>query len=87
MPGPDGTLNQYCDGGVAANSPVSVAHAVSAGADVVLLNPPIEEISNYENAIEISAGMFGTMQQKILSGDMRSVYFQSVAKARVFTTF
>ena len=27
-PVPDGTLNQYCDGGVAANSPVSVAHAV-----------------------------------------------------------
>ncbi len=80
LPGPDGTLNHYCDGGVAANSPVSVAHAVSAGADVVLLNPPMEEISNYENAIEISAGTFSTMQQKILSGDMRSVYFQSVAK-------
>jgi predicted acylesterase/phospholipase RssA len=80
LPGPDGTLNQYCDGGVAANSPVSVAHAVSVGADVVLLNPPLEEISNYENAIEVSAGMFATMQQKILAGDMRSVYFQSVAK-------
>jgi predicted acylesterase/phospholipase RssA len=80
MPGPNGALNQYCDGGIAANSPVSVAHAVSAGADVVLLNPPFEEISNYENAIEVSAGMFATMQQKILSGDMRSVYFQSVAK-------
>ena len=80
LPGPDGTLNQYCDGGVAANSPVSVAHAVADGADVVLLNPPLEEISDYTNAIEISAGLFNTMQQKILSGDMRSVYFQSVAK-------
>jgi predicted acylesterase/phospholipase RssA len=80
MPGPDGTLDQYCDGGIAANSPVSVAHAVAAGADVVLLNPPLEEISDYQNAIEVSAGIFGTMQQKILSGDMRSVYFQSVAK-------
>ncbi len=80
MPGPDGRLNQYCDGGIAANSPVSVAHAVSAGADVVLLNPPSEEIPNYENALEVSAGSFATMQQKILSSDMRSVYFQSVAK-------
>lgn len=80
LPGPDGTVNQYCDGGVAANSPVSVAHAVATGADVILLNPAREEISNYENAIEVSAGMFSTMQQKILSGDMRSVYFQSVAK-------
>ncbi len=80
MPGPDGTINQYCDGGVAANSPVSIAHAVSAGADVVLLNPPLEQVPNYENAIEVSAGTFATMQQKILSSDMRSVYFQSVAK-------
>jgi predicted acylesterase/phospholipase RssA len=76
----DGTIDQYCDGGVAANSPVSVAHAVSAAADVVLLNPPFEEISDYANAIEVAAGMFGTMQQKILAGDMRSVYFQSVAR-------
>ncbi len=80
LPGPDGTLNQYCDGGVAANSPVSVAHAVAAGADVVLLNPKSEASPNYENAIEVSAGTFNTMQQKILSSDMRSVYFQSVAK-------
>ena len=80
MPGPDGAINQYCDGGVAANSPVSIAHAVSAGADVVLLNPPLEQVPNYENAIEVSAGTFATMQQKILSSDMRSVYFQSVAK-------
>ncbi|HTZ55419.1 MAG TPA: patatin-like phospholipase family protein [Candidatus Acidoferrum sp.] len=80
MPGPDGALNQYCDGGIAANSPVSIAHAVSAGADVVLLNPPLEEIPYYENAIEVSAGTFATMQQKILSSDMRGVYFQSEAK-------
>jgi predicted acylesterase/phospholipase RssA len=76
----DGRIDQYCDGGLAANSPVSVAHAVSAAADVVLLNPPFEEISDYGNAIEVAAGMFGTMQQKILAGDMRSVYFQSVAR-------
>jgi predicted acylesterase/phospholipase RssA len=80
FPGPDGTINEYCDGGVAANSPVSVAHAVAAAADVVLLNPPFDEIPDYRNAIEISSGMWGTMQQKILATDMRNVYFQSVAK-------
>ena len=26
MPGPDGSVNEYCDGGVASNSPVGVAH-------------------------------------------------------------
>jgi predicted acylesterase/phospholipase RssA len=80
MPGPDGSIDQYCDGGVAANSPVSVAHAVAAAADVVLLNPPFEEIPDYENAIQISSGLWGTMQQKLLATDMRNVYFQSVAK-------
>jgi predicted acylesterase/phospholipase RssA len=80
MAGPDGTINQYCDGGLAANSPASVAHAVSDAADVILLNPPFEEVADYNNAIEIAAGMFGTMQQRILSGDMRSIYFQSVAR-------
>lgn len=80
LPAPDGTIDQYCDGGLAANSPVTVAHAVSLGADVVLLNPPLEEIPQYEDAVAIAAGMFGTMQQKILAVDMRNVYFQSVAK-------
>jgi predicted acylesterase/phospholipase RssA len=80
LPGPDGSPNQYCDGGLAANSPVTVAHAVAEAADVVLLNPPFEDVPEYENAIAVAAGMFGTMQQKILSGDMRNVYFQSVAK-------
>ena len=40
IPNPDGTINEYCDGGVASNSPVGIAHAVSKGADVVLLDPP-----------------------------------------------
>ena len=42
MPGPDGTMNEYCDGGVASNSPVGIAHAVSKAADVVLLDPPFQ---------------------------------------------
>ena len=80
LPGPDGTLDQYCDGGLAANSPVTVAHAVASAADVVLLNPRFEEIPDYQNAVQITSGMWGTMQQKILATDMRNVYFQSVAK-------
>jgi predicted acylesterase/phospholipase RssA len=80
LPGPDGSINQYCDGGVASNSPVMFAHAVASTADVILLDPPFEPVADYKDAVEIGFGVFGTMQRKILVTDMRSVYFQSIAK-------
>lgn len=80
MPGPDGSINQYCDGGVASNSPVMFAHAIAAAADVVLMDPPFEPVADYTDAVTIGFGVFGTMQRKILVTDMRNVYFQSVAK-------
>jgi predicted acylesterase/phospholipase RssA len=80
LPGPDGVINQYCDGGVASNSPVSFAHAVASAADVVLMDPPFEPVTDYTDAVAVGFGMFGTMQRKILATDMRGVYFQSIAK-------
>jgi predicted acylesterase/phospholipase RssA len=80
IPQPDGSLNDYCDGGVASNSPVTVAHSVSAAVDVVLIDPPFEPITDYTDALAVALGTFGTMQRKILTNDMRSVYFQSLAK-------
>jgi len=77
---PEGTLDQYCDGGVASNSSVRISHAMAEAVDVILLNPPFEADPHYENAITVAFGMFGTMQAKILSVDMRNVHFQSVAK-------
>jgi predicted acylesterase/phospholipase RssA len=80
MPGPDGRLNAYCDGGVASNSPVGIAHAISNAADIVLLDPPFEPDTNYEDAVEVAFGAYGTMQRKILEIELRDTYFQSVAK-------
>lgn len=80
MPGPDGTLNAYCDGGVASNSPVGIAHAVAKAADVVLLDPPFQPETTYPDAVEIAFGVFGTMQRKILEVEMRNAYFQSLGK-------
>ena len=80
LPGPDGKINAYCDGGVASNSPVGIAHAVAKGADVVLLDPPFQPDTEYASAIDIAFGVFGTMQRKILEVEMRSTYFQSVGK-------
>ncbi|HEY1653724.1 MAG TPA: patatin-like phospholipase family protein [Candidatus Tumulicola sp.] len=80
MPGPDGVMNAYCDGGVASNSPVGIAHAVSKAADVVLLDPPFQPETSYDSAVDIAFGIYGTMQRKILEVEMRSTYFQSIGK-------
>jgi predicted acylesterase/phospholipase RssA len=84
IPNPDGATNEYCDGGVASNSPVGIAHSVSAGADVILLDPPFEAQTSYEDAVDLIFGIYGTMQRKILETEMRNAYFQSVGK-RAFT--
>jgi predicted acylesterase/phospholipase RssA len=80
MPGPDGEINEYCDGGVASNSPVGIAHAIAKGADVVLLDPPFEPDTDIGDAVEVAFSVFGTMQRKILETEMRNVYFQSLSK-------
>lgn len=80
MPSPDGTLAAYCDGGVASNSPVGIAHAVANSADVVLLDPPFEPQTDYRDAVEIAFGAYATMQRKIVEEEMRNAYFQSVGK-------
>ena len=80
IPNPDGTINQYCDGGVASHSPVGIAHATSKQADVVLLDPPFEPDTDYADAVEISFGVYGTMQRKIMESEMRNAYFQSAGR-------
>jgi predicted acylesterase/phospholipase RssA len=80
IPDPEGVVNAYCDGGVASNSPVGIAHAISRAADVVLLDPPFQPDTDYKDALEIGYGVFGTMQRKILEVEMRNAYFQSMGK-------
>jgi predicted acylesterase/phospholipase RssA len=80
IPNPDGAINEYCDGGVAANSPVGVAHAISRGADVVFLDPPFQPETTYASAIEVAFGGYGTMQKKILETEMRNAFVQSMGK-------
>ncbi len=83
IPNPDGTVNQYCDGGVASNSPVGIAHAISKRADVVLLDPPFEPNTDYSDAVEVAFGVYGTMQRKIMESEMRNAYFQAAGERAV----
>jgi predicted acylesterase/phospholipase RssA len=78
MPGPDGEMNLYCDGGVASNSPVGIAHSIAHAADVVLLDPPFEPDENLDDAVEVAFSAYGTMQRKLLEVEMRTAYFQSM---------
>lgn len=85
IPGLNGETNLYVDGGIASNSPVAIAHAVSNAADIILMDPPFEEEPHYEDAVAVAFGAYGTMQRKILDVEMRDVYFQSVG-ARAFAS-
>lgn len=80
MPDSNGTLVPYCDGGVASNSPVGIAHAMASAADVVLVDPPLEPETDYKDAIDIAFGAYATMQRKIIETEMRTAYFQSVER-------
>jgi predicted acylesterase/phospholipase RssA len=80
MPGPDGSVNEYCDGGVASNSPVGVAHAIARAADVILLDPPFEGENDYDDAVAVAFAAFGTVQRKLLEVEMRNAYFQSMGR-------
>ena len=79
LPDRNGTVRQYVDGGVASNSPVSVARTVAKAVDVVLLDPQLEQ-DFLPNATEIGLAAFGTMQRKILETELRQTAFQSAAK-------
>ena len=54
MPDADGNPSAYCDGGVASNSPVGIAHAIANAADVVLIDPPFQPDTNLQDAVEIA---------------------------------
>jgi hypothetical protein len=44
------------------------------------MDPAFHDESDYDDAISIGFGMFGTMQRRLLVTEMRSVYFQSKTK-------
>ncbi len=85
LPGVDGSPQQYVDGGVTANTPVSVARAGAKAIDVVFLDPLVEAYS-YGSAIEIASGAFGAMQKRILEADLRAAYFETFGKRAILGT-
>jgi predicted acylesterase/phospholipase RssA len=80
LPAPDGRgTNQYCDGGVAANTPLAFARTVAHNVHVVLLNPP-ERVQAYANAFDIFWAAYDTMQRHIMYAAIHSTYTETQIK-------
>jgi predicted acylesterase/phospholipase RssA len=82
LPGPDGTPNQYVDGGVTANTPIATARALSSAVDVVLLSPPLKR-QTFHNMVDITSGSFDTMQRRMMYDAIRIAGLETL----LFRTF
>lgn len=77
LPAPDGNgTNQYCDGGVAANTPLTFALVVARNVDVVLLTPPHVPVA-YHDALEVGLAAYDTMARHIIYAAIRTAYIES----------
>jgi predicted acylesterase/phospholipase RssA len=84
LPNVNGTLQEYVDGGVTANTPVGMARAAAHAIDVVFMDPVIESFT-YNNALDVTFGVFGAMQRRILEADLRAAFLETFGK-RAFGT-
>lgn len=77
LPAPDGNaMNQYCDGGVAANTPLTFARVVARNVHVIMLSPPFAPQS-YGNAVDIGWAAYDTMQRHIFYTAIRTAFIES----------
>jgi predicted acylesterase/phospholipase RssA len=83
LPGPDdGATYAYVDGGVIANTPVGVARAAANRIDVVLLDPPQQDME-VNDALDVGIAVFGAMQRRILEADLRAAYLETYGKRTI----
>ena len=82
LPTSDGSeMNQYCDGGVAANTPLAFARTVARNVHVVLLHPPApHEI--YDNAFDVGSAAYDTVQRHIMFSAIEAAYVETQIKRR-----
>ena len=79
LPSVDGTPQEYVDGGVTANTPVSMARAAARAIDVVFMDPVVETFT-YHTALDVAFGVFGAMQHRILEADLRAAFLETFGK-------
>lgn len=62
----------YVDGGIADNTPVDIARALSKNIKLILVDPSTEEHNTYNNALQIGLGSFEIAQRRILDSALRA---------------
>ncbi|HMD01543.1 MAG TPA: patatin-like phospholipase family protein, partial [Candidatus Baltobacteraceae bacterium] len=72
-----GRLSQFVDGGVVANTPIAVAHALSSAVDTVILGPPFKG-ATYRDASEVTEASFETMQRVMMYDALRAAYIETL---------
>jgi predicted acylesterase/phospholipase RssA len=79
IPNPEGTaFDQYVDGGVTQNIPIGVARRCVENLQVVLVDPPpSDKPVNYTGLLDISLGVFTTMQRRILEYQVLLAFAES----------
>ncbi|MBV8637205.1 MAG: patatin-like phospholipase family protein [Candidatus Eremiobacteraeota bacterium] len=62
-----GKIDQFVDGGVTANAPITIAQLCATTLEIVLVDPPRKTPHViYDNAFDVGTGVFETMQQRLL---------------------
>jgi predicted acylesterase/phospholipase RssA len=80
-----GKTDEFIDGGMADNVPISVAKRCVSNIDIIAVDPPaaLEEEVEYQNAVEIGAAVFGVMQARIIQQSVRLAYAESLLASGV----
>jgi predicted acylesterase/phospholipase RssA len=80
LPGANGKMQDYVDGGIANNTPVDVARALTKNVYSILLDPDIANPPRPRNAIEVGITSFTIAQRRILESALRATYLETAAK-------
>jgi len=76
LPGPDGTPNDYADGGLTANTPISIGRALASAVDIVLLSPP-DQNQSYRNIVDVTLGSYDTIQRRLMADALTAAVTES----------
>ncbi len=74
--GPNG-LESFIDGGIADNTPIDIARALSRSVKVILVDPAERVRMDYSNALQIGVGAFEIAQRRMVDTALRSAAIES----------
>ena len=80
LPGADGTVQQYVDGGVAESAPITLARSVAKLVHTVFVDPVVDKPQMYAGAVEIGVASFEAAQRRVLESALRDALLEARGK-------